>query len=101
MQDFRMTSSRVGPDGGAALAQGLLSASSLTALDLSDNPMTAEAASPLATLVLNQPHLRYNLNTFCLHAACQLIEHDYSPQFSDGVAYIQLSLTPLVLKTWL
>eukprot|EP00198_Chlamydomonas_reinhardtii_P008040 XP_001697377.1 RAN GTPase activating protein, RANGAP1 [Chlamydomonas reinhardtii] len=63
MEDIRFASSRVGPAGGIALAQGLMSGSCLVRLDFSDNPLTAEAAPALAAALARQPALRVlNLN---------------------------------------
>eukprot|EP00955_Chlamydomonas_euryale_P026366 278381-Chlamydomonas_euryale.AAC.8 len=62
-----MASSRVGPGGGSALARGLCAGQCLTRLDVSDNPMTAEAAAALAACVAQQPNLTYlNLNDTAL-----------------------------------
>ncbi|MEW5318498.1 MAG: hypothetical protein WDW38_009714 [Sanguina aurantia] len=63
MEDFRMASSRVGPQGGIALASGLSAGFHLVRLDLSDNPMTPAVAPALAQLILLQPSLTaLNLN---------------------------------------
>ncbi|MEW5304729.1 MAG: hypothetical protein WDW36_007321 [Sanguina aurantia] len=63
MEDFRMASSRVGPQGGIALAAGLSAGFHLARLDLSDNPMTAAVAPALAQLIALQPGLTaLNLN---------------------------------------
>uniref|UniRef100_A0A7S0R6D9 WPP domain-containing protein n=1 Tax=Chlamydomonas leiostraca TaxID=1034604 RepID=A0A7S0R6D9_9CHLO len=63
MEDFRMASSRVGPQGGMALCQALCTGRSLVRLDVSDNPMTEEVAPALAALIRAQPGLKaLNLN---------------------------------------
>ncbi|KAG1673269.1 hypothetical protein FOA52_002549 [Chlamydomonas sp. UWO 241] len=63
MEDFKLASSRVGPQGGNALARALCAGTALTKLDLSDNPMTADVAAALAACVAYQPNLRHlNLN---------------------------------------
>eukprot|EP00798_Chlamydomonas_sp_ICE-L_P028435 gene28435-31577_t len=63
MEDLRFASSRVGPRGGAALAQGLMAGRCLLKLDISDNPITVDAAPALAQLINSQPKLRVlNLN---------------------------------------
>ena len=53
-----MASSRVGSDGGAALANALASATCLKKLDLSDNPLTEDAAEPLSQSLLQHPLLQ-------------------------------------------
>jgi Ran GTPase-activating protein 1 len=63
MEDFKLASSRVGPEGGNALARALCAGTALTKLDLSDNPMTSDVAAALAACVAYQPNLRHlNLN---------------------------------------
>lgn len=68
MEDFKMASSRVGADGGIALAKALASAgTNLRILDIHDNPMTSEIAEDLGSVL--QKHLvlkRLNLNDTCL-----------------------------------
>lgn len=63
MQDLRFASSRVGPEGGIALARGLMAGSALVKLDISDNPLTEEVVPALCGLIKSQPALRVlNLN---------------------------------------
>lgn len=63
LEAFRMASSRVGLDGGIALANSMTPGNCLQRLDLSDNPMTGEVAESLAAMLKGQPHLRaLNLN---------------------------------------
>ncbi|CAD7700807.1 unnamed protein product [Ostreobium quekettii] len=57
MREFRMESSRVGPEGGMALVQGLCAGTCLVSLDISDNPMGAEVADGLAALLRQQAGL--------------------------------------------
>lgn len=68
MEDFKMASSRVGADGGNALAQALASAgTALVSLDVHDNPMTSDIGESLAAVLQQHAGLkRLNLNDTCL-----------------------------------
>jgi len=68
MEDFKMASSRVGAEGGVALAHALTSGgSSLVSLDIHDNPMTADVAESFGAVLLRHAGLkRLNLNDTCL-----------------------------------
>lgn len=57
IEEFKMSSSRVGPDGGIALCKALAVGSSLVRLDINDNPMTVAIAEELAVCLRNQPNL--------------------------------------------
>ena len=81
LEDFKMASSRVGADGGVALAQALFSCGSrLRSLDLHDNPLTHECARELALVIENHMDLvKLNLNDTCME--------------DDGIAVIAAGLT--------
>ena len=68
MEDFKMASSRVGAEGGKALAKALTAGGSkLLILDIHDNPMTAEIAEELPHVFMKHLGLkRLNLNDTCL-----------------------------------
>lgn len=58
MQDFKMVSSRVGSEGGAALCSALGHGTCLTSFDISDNPMDADIAPHIASLAPKHNGLR-------------------------------------------
>ena len=63
IEEFQMASSRVGPSGVLALAEGLSASTGLSSLDLNDNPATAESIPGIVKLLGIQSKLqRLNLS---------------------------------------
>lgn len=58
VQDFKMVSSRVGSKGGAALCKALACGTALRSFDISDNPMDADIAPHIASVVPKHCDLR-------------------------------------------